>query len=193
MKRSSFLILLTILLALSLSAQEKQQQEMSAEQKAWNEFMTPGDMHKMLGETVGEWKIASKWWMYPDAEPEVSTGSAETTMIMGGRYQKSMHEGSSMGMPFEGMSIMGYDKAKDEFVAFWIDNMGTGFSLATGKYDEEKKALVMNGVMSDPVTKNDLKFKMVTTHKSKDESVMEMFMMQDDKEFKSMEMVFTRR
>lgn len=33
-------------------------------------------------------------------------------MIFGGRYQLSNYKGNFMGMPFEGMSIMGYDNAK---------------------------------------------------------------------------------
>ncbi|MBK9333372.1 MAG: DUF1579 family protein [Ignavibacteria bacterium] len=30
---------------------------------------------------------------------------------MGGRYQQGKHTGDMMGMPFEGMSLLGYDNA----------------------------------------------------------------------------------
>jgi hypothetical protein len=48
------------------------------------------------------------------------------TMILGGRYQQSMIKGNMMGMPFEGMGLLGYDNAQKLFYSTWVDNMGTG-------------------------------------------------------------------
>ena len=33
------------------------------EMKAWMEYMTPGDMHKLLAQQEGEWTTESKMWM----------------------------------------------------------------------------------------------------------------------------------
>ncbi|MDB5246227.1 MAG: hypothetical protein JWQ40_621 [Segetibacter sp.] len=44
-------------------------------------------------------------------------------MIIGGRYQESLHPGTFSVMPLEGKSIVGYDNAKKVFVSSWIENM----------------------------------------------------------------------
>jgi Protein of unknown function (DUF1579) len=48
-------------------------------------------------------------------------------MILGGRYQQSTTKGSFNNMPFEGISLLGYDNAKKVFMNSWVDNMGTVF------------------------------------------------------------------
>lgn len=37
--------------------------------KAWMTYMTPGDMHKMLAESEGEWNEDITMWMAPGAPP----------------------------------------------------------------------------------------------------------------------------
>ncbi len=150
------IIIFTLFAACTLFAQDEQ---MDAEMKAWTEYMTPGDMHNMLSELTGEWKTITKTWMAPDAEPMVSEGSVSSEMILGGRYLQMNHEGTTMGMPFSGISIEGYDNVKKKFVNIWIDNMGTGIAHSEGVYDPETKTITYTGTMSDPVTKQDTKFK----------------------------------
>ena len=55
------------LLAFSLlifTASLNAQAEMSADQKAWMEYMTPGPMHEMMAKSVGEWKTKNTYWRY---------------------------------------------------------------------------------------------------------------------------------
>ncbi len=66
----------------------------------------------------------------------VTEGTGKTEMILGGRYQQSTHKSMMMGMPTEGISLMGYDNATDEFTAIWIDNIGTGTSVTKAKPDK---------------------------------------------------------
>ena len=171
---------------------QDQQKEMSPEQKAWMEYMQPGEMHKMLEKDTGKWKTETKYWMYPGAEPQISQGEENSKMILGGRYKQSTFTGTAMGMPFEGMSIEGFDNATKEFTSIWIDNLGTGTAIAKGKFNPKNKTISYYGSMIDPISKKEIKFKELITFTNDSTHKMEMFMGEGEKEFKSMEIIFTR-
>ncbi len=166
--------------------------EMTAEQKAWMDYMTPGKAHQMLAEGVGSWKVHTKMWMDPSAAPMESDGTSQAEMILGGRYLQSTFSGTMMGMPFEGISITGFDNAKKEFFNTWIDNMGTGLAYATGKYNEAANAIEFKGMMVDPMTGKDSPFREVFKVIDQKKMVMEMYWEMDGKEFLGLELTYTR-
>lgn len=186
--------LFVIILCISLSAQEQPSaEEQEAAQKAWMEFMTPGEQHKYLAQAEGEWNATTKLWYMPGGEPQEEESSASGEMILGGRYLKMSHSGQMMGMPFEGMSFEGYDNSAEKFVSVWIDNMGTGFAIAEGQLDENGK-LTYEGTMSDPMTKEAAWFKQVVNPIDENRIEFEMYMhAPDGSEFKNMEIVYTRK
>jgi hypothetical protein len=186
MKRN-FLLLALLCLTLSFSANAQ-----SDEEKAWMAYMTPGDMHKMLASSDGDWKYEMSMWMAPGAEPTKSNGTCTNRMILGGRYQESTFKGDFMGMPFQGISVTGYDNAKKIFHSNWIDNMGTGIMNSEGKWDDAAKALILTGKGFDPSTNKEMITKTSMKTIDKDNELMEMFMVQDGKEFKTMELKLTR-
>ena len=161
--------------------------------QAWKEFMTPGRVHEMFANDNGRWNVAMKVWMAPDAPPAEQTMTAESRMILGGRYQEMRHTGEFMGEKFEGISTMGYDNASKKIVSSWIDNMGTGIMYMTGDFDGNSKMVELKGEVTDPVTK---KTKTVReTYSIVDDKTrkVEMYdMTEDGKEYKSMEIVMTR-
>jgi len=165
---------------------------METQMKIWQEYMTPGPMHEMMNKNVGDWKTVTKFWNAPSTEPMISEGKAKTEAILGGRYFKTTITGDVMGMPMEGWSIEGYDNGKKEFVNIWIDNMGSGMATSSGKYDDVTKMINYKGTMYDPMAGNDLEF--ISTAKQVDENkiVFEMFSKIDGKDFKMMEMTYTR-
>jgi len=181
-----------VLLISTPSIAQENEGEMAAEQQAWMEYMTPGPMHEMLMKASGEWKSVSKFWMDPSGEPMVSEGAVKFEMILGGRYMKSTHTGTMMGMPFEGIFLQGYDNATNEFTAIWIDNMGTGTSVAKGKYDEASKSIMYEGTMVDPMSKQELKYKQSVKFLDDNHHLVEMFMDNNGTEFKMMETDITR-
>ncbi|HLG31677.1 MAG TPA: DUF1579 domain-containing protein [Ignavibacteriaceae bacterium] len=181
-----------VLLISTPSIAQENEDEMAAEQQAWMEYMTPGPMHEMLMKASGEWKSVSKFWMDPSGEPMVSEGAVKFEMILGGRYMKSTHTGTMMGMPFEGIFLQGYDNATNEFTAIWIDNMGTGTSVAKGKYDEASKSIMYEGTMVDPMSKQELKYKQSVKFLDDNHHLVEMFMDNNGIEFKMMETDITR-
>lgn len=160
--------------------------------KIWMDYMTPGSMHEMMAKHVGEWKMVSKMWMEPDAEPIVSEGTVNAEMILGGRYLKMVAKFPMMGMQTEGWSLEAYDNGKKEFINIWIDNMGTGVAISTGKFDDATKSIIYNGKMYDPLAGKDVEFKSVSKMVSDNEMVFEMFGNFDGKEVKMMEINYTR-
>jgi hypothetical protein len=187
-----FLFTVTVLLFTGICfAQDENIQ--NDQMQVWMEYMTPGAMHELLASGVGEWTTVSKFWMDPDGEPMVTEGSGTTEMILGGRYEKSIHTSNVMGMPSEGMWLMGYDNATEEFTAIWIDNLGTGTAIAKGTYDESTNSINLIGTMVDPMTGEYMDFREVRTFVDENNQLLEMYMTYNGQEFKTMEIEFTRK
>jgi hypothetical protein len=168
-------------------------QAQTDEEKAWNAYMTPGDIHQMIAKSDGEWSYEMTMWMKPDAPPTTSTGTTTNKMILGGRYQESIHKGTLMGMPFEGHGLLAYDNAKKIFQNSWVDNMGTGIMNSEGAWDDASKSITFTGKVTDPATGKDMGVKEIFKMTDDDHHMMEMYMVSDGKEFKTMEIKFTRK
>ena len=164
-----------------------------AEQKVWMEYMTPGPEHEQLAKCDGEWSEEVTFWMDPTAEPMKMKSVCINKMILGGRYQYSTHTGTMMGMPFEGISIVGFDNAKKVYQSSWIDNMGTGVMNLSGPLDESTKSVILTGTSFDPQTGKDVQVREVFKIIDDKTQSMEMYMIKDGKEMKSMEIVMTKK
>jgi hypothetical protein len=191
MKRLTLFLgcLVTVLSCSTLSAQTPSQDEMM---KVWQAYMTPGDVHKMLAKYDGEWKTEMTMWMDPTSAPTKSTGKVTNKMILGGRYQETRYSGDFMNMPMEGIGMTGYDNAKKVFITTWVDNMGTGMMLMEGTWDDSKKTINFSGKTVDPATGKDIMVKEVIKFIDDKTQQMEMYMVQDGTEFKTMQIIYTR-
>ena len=162
--------------------------------KNWQDYMTPGDVHKMMAKWDGTWNGDVTMWMNPGAPEQKSTSTAVNKMVFNGLYQQSTHTGNMMGMPFNGMSTVAYDIHKKEFMSTWIDNMGSGIMLLKGPWDEATKTITLKGTMTDAGTKADVDVR--ETFQIIDDNTQEMkmyVMMPDGKEFNTMNIKFTRK
>ena len=174
--------------ALNSTAQDE------AQMKAWMEYMTPGDMHKLLAKMEGDWNTEGKMWMDPKAQPMANTGEASYKMVLGGRYQESQFKSDFMGQPFEGKGIMAYDNFKKQFESTWMDNMGTGIMKTEGKFDPATKTFNMTGKMVDPTTGKECTVRETLKMVDDDTHVMTMYnTVGGSPEFKTMEMTFKRK
>jgi uncharacterized lipoprotein NlpE involved in copper resistance len=117
--------------------------------KAMMEYGTLGKMHEMMASWDGTWIGETTMWEYEGADPQKSTGTAVNSMILGGRYQSAKHSGYMLGMPFVGMSTMGYDNATKQFTSTWVDSWSTGIMTMAGPWDEATKTLTLSGTMPD--------------------------------------------
>lgn len=171
---------------------EPNQEEMM---KAWQTYMTPTEVHRMIAQSDGEWAGEVSQWMTPDAPPTISKCVSSNRMVMGGRYQISDFKGELMGSPFEGMSTLAFDNAKKVFISTWIDNMGTGVMVMQGPWDDKTKSMTLKGTMVDPVTGKDTKAEEKFTIIDDNTQMMEMFAPRPDGKgmFKTMVIKFSRR
>ena len=166
----------------------------AAVEKAMQEYMTPGEMHKTLAMDNGVWEEDITMWTAPDAKPLKSKATATSRKILGGRYQEMTHKGLFMGMPFEGIGTLGYDNAAKKMVSSWVDNMGTGIMYMTGDYNGLSKTVEFKGEVTDPITKKVKPSRELFTMVDDNTRKMEMFdVMPDGKEFKSMEITMIRK
>ncbi|MEN8153570.1 MAG: DUF1579 domain-containing protein [Acidobacteriota bacterium] len=194
MKKTIILLTIaTLILTFTLFSQEQTADEKKMMEK-YMELATPGKNHKYLEYFTGDWDAYSKMWMKPGEKPMESKGFQSGKMILGGRYLWSKMVGQSIGGEFTGISITGYDNFHKKFKGNWIDSMGTGMYLADGKLDATGKIRTDIGLWDDYVTGGKSKVKMVTTIINKDKFFFEMYMgMPDGKEFKSLEITYTRK
>lgn len=166
--------------------------ETQAMMAAWQAYASPSDNHKVLDPLTGTWSHVVKSWMMPDSQPEISKGTTEAQWVMGGRYLRSVVNGMAMGQPFEGMAITGFDNGKQAYQTLWLDNMGTGMMIGEGTYDPGTKTLTDHGRFTDPLT-GQRSYRGVTTLIDDDHYSYELYVAdKNDKEFRMMEIVYTR-
>jgi hypothetical protein len=190
MKRTTIVICAVFLFAASKNLQAQNTDPM----KAWQDFMTPGTMHKWMTKHVGTWEAEVSQWLDPSAPPTKSKATDVVTMAMNGLYQVGNFSSNMMGMPMMGQSTLGYDNAKKIFVLSWIDNMGSGIVNMTGTYDEATKTLNLKGKQTDPITGKDSDIRQENKFTDDDTYVMTMYgASPDGKEMKFMEGTFKRK
>jgi hypothetical protein len=164
--------------------------------KRWEAAATPGAAHKVLDPLVGEWNVASKWWMSPDQPPMESKGTVTTRWILGGRFLQDDFSGDMMGKPMKGMGLTGYDNLKKKYTSFWVDETSTAMYTSEGDASEDGKVITFLGKMDDVMTgeKNKtIKFVVRIVNASK--HIFEMFDMpkNDGKGMKCAEMIYTKK
>jgi hypothetical protein len=188
----------TFLVAAAGAQDSKQPPQMSAEQKAameaWAKAATPGKQHKWLASKAGKWDFAGKFWQDPKQPAESANGTAERTMMLGGRVvAEKVASPGMMGQPFEGYGLTGFDNVTQEYWGTWSDSMGTGLMVSRGKCDE-KGACTFSAEFVDPMTGKKKNTRMASRDEGPDKEVHEFWDKgPDGKEFKSMELVYTRK
>lgn len=165
-----------------------------AQMERMQKAASPSEHHKILSGLVGEWTHVVKWRMDPAGKFEESTGKSSNRMIMDGRFLEQTATGESMGQPFKGLGLTGFDNIKGEYSSIWIDNMSTGMMVAAGKLDPKSNTIKESGTLSCPMTgERNVKFRSDWHVISKDSYSYEMFTRAPDgTEFKSMEISYKR-
>lgn len=189
-----------LLVAVAASADDKDKKaapsaaEHDAMMKKWMEVATPAEAHKKLEPMVGTWATKVTMWMDPSAPPEVSEGTSENRMALGGRWLEQRYEGTLMGGPFSGIGYTGYDNYKKQYVGMWMDTASTAAMSTTGKADAAGKSMTFTGSMDDPMTGKVCEMKEVVTIVDGDHHNFEMWQTgPDGKMFKAMEIQYVRK
>lgn len=158
-------------------------------------LIQPGEHHKHLDAYAGTWNVELKMYQAPGAEPMVSNATSTFEWILQGHYMTEKLEGDMMGMPFQGMSLFGYDNFRKEHVSLWVDNFSTALITAKGSCNAEDMQTVMEGTMDDVMSgTKDKWYKTVTTMPKDGKFTMQMWMKgPDGKEFMNMVATYTKK
>lgn len=157
---------------------------------------SPGEHHKHFADRVGKWNLAMKTAMAPDAPMTECKATAETKLLLDGRFVWEEVNGEAMepGMPpFHGIGISGYDNQTKKHTSLWMDNMGTSVMLMEGACDGTCKTINFSGDYTCPMDNSKHKSRAVVKAGGKDKAVFEMFDTgPDGKEYKCLEITYTR-
>jgi uncharacterized membrane protein len=191
-------IILAFTLTTAVAADKKSAPEMTPEQKEMmqkmKEYGTPGEGHKVLAGMVGKWTYTSKGWESAESAPMESKGKSTFSMILGGRFLQQTVKGEAMGMPFEGMNLVGYDNQSKKYNTLWIDTMTTGMVKGEGTFDAATQTLTDNGEFMCPARGTVEKYRSEWKILDKNSMTFAMYGrgMKGDTEFKMMEMTYKR-
>ena len=174
------------------------EEQAKAEQR-WMEYSAPNDHHARLAKLAGEWDVEMKSWMPGVDAPAVNKVSCKVEAIMDGRYAVEHMKGNVVfgegapPMEMEGMAISGYCNHRKMHFSRWIDNMSTGPADEWGTCSTDGKVITTTGDMYDPMTGTMMKTKSVATMIDDNKRTFVMYSMHDGKEFKMMELTYTRK
>jgi len=165
----------------------KHKMDMQKMMEIYKKAGTPGEPHKMLAKLEGSWTTRSIGFEGGKKAME-SIGLCEQKLILGGHYLQQTYTGDMMGVPYTGISIMGYNNHTKKYESIWIDTMSTATYFFVGKASEDGRTITQKSSYDDPVrgpadwrtvtrVKDDhtLEFEMYITPKGgKKEKMMEM-------------------
>ncbi len=169
---STFVLFTAIMMMFSnlIIAQQPPTPEEQAEMmKKYEELAKPGPEHQKLAELAGNWTYQFKMWMSPaETNPMVTDGKGEAKMVIGGRFLQLNYSGSFMGTPYEGMTMIGFDRRSSEYTTVGFDNLGTYWVSAKGPADKETGLIVMEGEDEDAFMGITQEYQFIFDLKSKD-------------------------
>lgn len=163
------------------------------EQADWEKANAPGAEHERLKPMAGEWTAELKLFLEPGADPMVSKGTMKSQLVLGGRFLRSDYAGETFGKPFAGQGLMGYDKAKKRYVNTWVDSMSTAIMYSEGTCDEAGKVFTLHTRQKDVMTGKTENMKEVTTIVDNNTNTYQMFIEQDGKDIKILDITFKRK
>lgn len=166
--------------------------EVQARMDAWQKYGSPGPEHERLNALAGRWKARVVSYVAPGTPPMESTGEVEFVRVLGGRFIEQRYRGEMGGAPFNGLGHIGYDRLRKEYQQTWLDSMSTGLLFLTGQGGPASREIEFTGKMTDALTGVEAVTRQVMRiHPERIE--MEFYWPdQNGREFKTMEIVYTR-
>ncbi|MEX0691112.1 MAG: DUF1579 family protein [Gemmatimonadales bacterium] len=136
---------LVALAPLALAAQDRPD---SAQMARVMELAQPGPEHRRLAALAGTWNVTFTTPM----QEMTFTAVAENTITMGGRFLESRVRGAVGGMPFEALTIVGFDRGPAVYTAVGFDASGTFYVTGAGPWDDRVNGANLSGTYDDPAT-----------------------------------------
>jgi hypothetical protein len=179
------IILITLLTTSNINAQTVD---------PWTKYMTPNEIHKVLGEYVGDFSMEISMWMTEGKAPEIINVNSSHKMILGNRFLEMTQQGNMMGMDYESISTFGYNTIDENISLTTLTNMGTGTLYLKGVWDAKNRIAILKGQTKNPIDNKTIKVRQRITFIDKDNLLIENFdTYQGQKEKKSIQYKLTRK
>jgi hypothetical protein len=149
--------------------------------------------HALLNPMAGQWETLTRYWTGPEAEPVEAKGSSTRKWILDGRFLQEEFEGGNLALPFRAVGLYGYDAFDQQYTAMWVDSMNTAMLSNAGTYDPSNKVVRFTGRYGDPWTGKKYPSRGATRLLDNDKHVMEFYVNLGEREFKMLEITYTRR
>ncbi len=193
LKAAAVVLLVTPVLAQGAQEPPQMTPEQMADMEAYRKAGTPGAQHQSMASTAGNYSLKIKSWHEPGGPAMEETGTATRKTMLDGRVLVEDVNSSTMGTPFTGHGMRGYDNVTGKYWSTWTDSMSTGLMVSEGSCDAQK-ACTFTGSWNDPVKKGPVKARMTSRWTSPTTEVFEMYGPgKDGKEMKMMEITYTRK
>lgn len=176
-------ILVTLLMiSATLSAQDAQKKsEADAMMDYYIETAKPVPEHKRLAELTGPWKVTTKLWFDPGAEPTTASGTGNGRTILGGRFLV-LETDVKGAMNAESWTLFGFDRRTNDYTMVGVDSLGTYSITAAGKYDEALKGVALHGSYAQPPSGQEQKYRFHWTRPSDREHLLTLYFLTDGKD-----------
>lgn len=159
----------------------------------WSAYMTPSAVHAWLAQYIGDFNMEINMFAADgQVGPSMSVESTHS-LLLGGRFLELRQSGSMMGMPYQGITTIGFNNVDRKLTLTTITNMGTGTLTVTGDWDEESKSAELFGTLANPVTQATVQLRQFITFVDENTILIESFdTMGDQPEVKTLSYRFTR-
>lgn len=182
-------LLLFTLFCLSMTTTTKAQNN-----DAWTEYMTPNEVHKLLGDYMGEFNLEISMWMKEGSDPTIVHVSSFHTMILGDRFLEITQVGAMMGTEYQSITTLGFNTTNKTFSLFTLTSMGTGTLYLNGTWDSEKRTANLTGQMTNPMDGKTISVRQQITFIDENQLLIENFdTYVGGKEKKTVQYKFTRK
>lgn len=130
-----------------VAAQAAADTQQPAQAPPANAAAAVGEQHRRLAALAGQWRVQQSLWLNEATVPQVDSGTALFTAVLGGRHlQQDLRVRSHP--PFQGLGFTGYDNVTRQYYTSWMDINFTGVLLLHGDYDAAAKVYRFSGAMA---------------------------------------------
>ncbi len=160
----------------------------------WTEYMTPTDVHSLMGKYIGDFEMEITMSRGEGQPPIVIAIPSTHQMILGDRFLELKQKGDMMGMAYEAVMTLGFNTIDKKMAMTTITNMGTGTLALYGQWDEANKKATLYGSLTNPVSKQNIKVKQIIDFVDTDTLVIESYDTEGDQiEKKTVVYTFRRK
>jgi hypothetical protein len=193
LKLSAVALAMVLVSGVALAEDAKAPPTPAALLKLMAEAGQPGAEHKKLEPFIGDWSVTVRLWTDPSQPPAEAKGSVERKWILGGRFVQENTKIDCDGKSFEGMGIIGYEKAQKKYSTVRVCGLCGSISHGLATCSESGAKFECAKEECCPVTGQKFKGRDEIVIESNDKIVVNVFRTIEGKELKVMEIVSVRK